>query len=249
MEKLALITGGSRGIGAASALRLAQDGWNVVINYRSDTAAADKVVETCRQTGVRATALSADIADEQQVVSMFETIDQQMGAVTALVNNAGLAEAPQQRLESITLERLQKVFSVNVFGSFLCAREAVRRMSSNHSGNGGSIVNISSVAARVGSPGEYIDYAASKGAIDTMTLGLSKEVAAEGIRVNAVRPGIIRTEFHATGGDPGRPDRLADAIPMKRPGEPEEIANLVAWLCSDQASYVNGAIMDVSGAR
>jgi NAD(P)-dependent dehydrogenase (short-subunit alcohol dehydrogenase family) len=247
--KIALVTGGSRGIGAASAVSLASAGWNVAISYLSDAAAAESIAERCRACDVNAVAVRADVSDDAQVRDLFRAVDEELGRLTALVNNAGIALAPHQRLDEMTVERMQRVFAVNITGSFLCAREAVRRMSYLHDGDGGSIVNLSSVAARIGSPGEYLDYAASKGAIDSMTLGLSKEVATEGIRVNAVRPGVIRTDFHASAGDKGRPDRVASAIPMQRPGEPEEVANLITWLCSDEASYVTGSIVDVSGGR
>ena len=205
-------------------------------------------METIQGAGGKAIAVAADVSKEADVVRLFEAVDWELGTVTALVNNVGILE-PQGRVESIDGARLQRVFATNVIGSFLCAREAVRRMSTNHGGKGGAIVNVSSAAARIGSPNEYVDYAASKGAVDTMTIGLAKEVAEEGIRVNAVRPGHIYTEIHATGGEPGRVDRVKSNVPMKRGGQPEEVAHAILWLLSDEASFVTGTILDVTGGR
>lgn len=242
------MTGGGRGIGAATARLLAGDGWDVCITYLQDADAADAVVESCSAAGVRAVAAQADVAVEADVVALFNTVDAALGPVGALVNNAGIV-GPKARLDEFDGDRLNRMFAVNAVGPFLCAREAVRRMSTRHGGRGGVIVNVSSAASRLGSPGEYVDYAASKGAIDTMTIGLAKEVACEGIRVNAVRPGLIETEIHASGGQPDRLDRLRTAIPMQRPGAADEVANAIVWLCSDAASYVTGALLDVSGGR
>ncbi len=248
MGHVALVTGGSRGIGAATARLLAVQGWDVAIGFRADGAAAGTVAADCRRSGVSAVAIQADVAVEADVLALFTELDAELGSVRALVNNAGIT-APASRVEDVTVERIERLLAVNVLGSFLCAREAVRRMSTSHGGVGGVIVNVSSVAARLGSPGEYVDYAASKGAIDTMTLGLAKEVATEGIRVNAVRPGMIHTEIHASGGQPGRVERLQHVVPMQRGGEADEVAAAIAWLCSDAASYVTGALLDVSGGR
>uniref|UniRef100_UPI002FDF01F0 SDR family oxidoreductase n=1 Tax=Atlantibacter subterraneus TaxID=255519 RepID=UPI002FDF01F0 len=236
---IALITGGSRGIGKATALLLAQQGLRVVVNYHRDRQAAQEVVEEITRAGGEALAWQADVSDEQQVVTMFTAIDEAWGPVNVLVNNAGIL-ATQCRVENLTADRINRVLSTNVTGYFLCCREAVKRMSTEHGGSGGAIVNVSSVAARLGSPGEYVDYAASKGAVDTLTTGLSLEVAAQGIRVNGVRPGFIYTDMHASGGEPGRVDRVAPAIPMRRGGQPEEVAQAIAWLVSDSASYVTG---------
>lgn len=247
VAKVAVVTGGSRGIGAATAVLLAERGWDLCIGYRSDVVAAEMVVERCRGAGRRAIAVAADVSREDDVVALFEA-GTSLGQPDALVNSAGVV-ARQARVDEMTFDRLQRMFSVNVVGSFLCAREAVRRMSQRHGGHGGAIVNVSSAASRLGSAGEYVDYAASKGAIDTMTLGLAREVAGEGIRVNAVRPGLITTDIHASGGQPDRALRLAPMTPMARPGEPSEVAYAIAWLCSDEASYVTGALLDVSGGR
>ena len=246
--KILLVTGASRGIGAATARLAAQRGFAVCVNYRSNRAAADGVVADIGRTGGKAIAVAADVSSEADVVRMFNTVDQSLGRVTALVNNAGTLEK-QMRLEQMDAARLSRAFAVNVIGSFLCAREAVRRMSTRHGGSGGAIVNVSSGAARLGSPNEYVDYAACKGAIDTMTIGLAHEVAAEGIRVNAVRPGYIYTEFHALGGEPGRVDRVKQYVPMKRGGRPEEVANAIVWLLSDEASFSTGTFIDVTGGR
>jgi len=246
--KVLVITGGSRGIGAATARLAAQRGYAVCVNYVSNRAAADAVVADIARGGGKAIAVAADVSSEPDVVRMFETVGQSLGRVTALVNNAGTLEK-QMRLEQMDAARLTRAFAVNVIGSFLCAREAVRRMSTRHGGSGGAIVNVSSGAARLGSPNEYVDYAACKGAIDTMTVGLAHEVAAEGIRVNAVRPGYIYTGFHALGGEPGRVDRVKQFVPMRRGGQPEEVANAIVWLLSDEASFSTGAFIDVTGGR
>ena len=243
MNAVTLVTGASRGIGAATALRLARAGHAVAVNYARDAAAAASVVESIRGEGGDAVALQADVADEAEVLRLFEAIDRRWGHLTGLVNNAGVVDAAT-RVEAVTLARLQRLFAVNVFGSFLCAREALKRM-----GAGGAIVNVSSVAARLGSPGEYVDYASAKAAIDTFTRGLALEVAARGIRVNAVRPGIVETEIHASGGQPDRVARLGPQVPMQRAGTADEIAAAIAWLLSDEASYCSGAILDVSGGR
>jgi len=248
MSKTILITGASRGIGAATALLAAQRGYSVCVNYRADKAAADRIVTAITHAGVRAVAVQADVAYEADVLRLFRTVDREFGSLAALVNNAGTLE-PQMRLDAMSFERLQRVFNANVIGSMLCAREAVKRMSTQHGGAGGAIVNVSSMAARLGSPNEYVDYAASKGAIDTLTLGLAKEVAAEGIRVNAVRPGLIYTDMHASGGEAGRVDRLKDSVPMQRGGTAEEVARTILWLLSDEASFVTGTFIDVSGGR
>jgi NAD(P)-dependent dehydrogenase (short-subunit alcohol dehydrogenase family) len=245
---VAVVTGGSRGIGAATAVTLARAGWDVAVGYRADAAAADAVVAACRNLGRRAHRFQVDVEVEQQIVDLFVAIDADLGTPAALVNNAGIV-APRRRLDEIDAARLRHMMQVNVIGPFLCAREAVRRMSTLHGGTGGVIVNVSSAAARLGSPGEYVDYAASKAAIDTMTIGLAREVADEGVRVNAVRPGIVATDIHASGGQPDRVVRLKDSIPMRRAARPAEIANAIAWLCSEAASYVTGAILDVAGGR
>jgi NAD(P)-dependent dehydrogenase (short-subunit alcohol dehydrogenase family) len=248
MDRVAIITGASRGIGAATALLAARRGYGVCVNYRSNEAAARSVVNAIEAAGGRAIAVAADVAKEADVVRLFETVDWELGTVTALVNNVGVLEK-QTRVEHLDGDRLGRVFATNVIGSFLCAREAVRRMSTNHGGKGGAIVNVSSAAARLGSPNEYVDYAASKGAVETMTRGLAREVAEEGIRVNAVSPGHIYTDIHAAGGEPGRVDRVKVQVPMKRGGQPEEVANAILWLLSDEASYVTGTILDVTGGR
>lgn len=249
MKKVLLITGGSDGIGACTARLASAHGFVVCINYLNNKAAAEQIVSGIRSKGGEAYCFQADVSDEHQVEELFKSVDEHAGVLTALVNNAGIVVKPQQTLSQMSAARLRKVFDVNVVGSFLCAREAVNRMSSKNNGRGGVIVNVSSVASQHGSPFEYIDYAATKGAIDTMTVGLSKEVAHENIRVNAVRPGIIKTDIHGKAGDPNRPERLKDMIPMKRPGEADEVAKAILWLLSDEASYVTGALLNVSGGR
>lgn len=240
---LALVTGASRGIGRATALLLAKNGYTVVVNYHHNTDAATDVVARIRAAGGKALAVRADISDESQVMAMFEAIDREEERLTALVNNAGILFS-QSTLEQLTAERINRVLATNVTGTFLCCREAVKRMAS-----GGAIVNVSSAAARLGAAGEYVDYAASKGAVDTLTKGLSLEVAARGIRVNGVRPGFIYTDMHADGGEPGRVDRVSAGLPMKRGGQPEEVAQAIAWLLSDSASYVTGSFIDLAGGR
>lgn len=246
MDRIAIITGGSRGIGAATAKQAAKAGYRTCIVYLHRQDAAEEVVEAIIADGGDAIAVQADVGREADVRRLFEHVDRHFGELTALVNNAGVLER-QMRVEEMSAERLTRVFNANVVGSFLCAREAVRRMSTRYGGHGGAIVNVSSVAARLGSPNEYVDYAASKAAIDTLTLGLAKEVAAEGIRVNAVRPGSIYTDIHASGGEPGRVDRVKTRIPMQRGGDADEIANAIVWLLSDEASYMTGSLVDVSG--
>ncbi len=248
MATVVLITGASRGIGAATARLAADAGHSVVVNYRSDESAAHSVVAECRARGAAAVAVRADVADERQVVAMFDTAEADLGPVDVLVNNAGVLHH-QMRFDEMAVDRWREVIDVNVIGAFLCAREAVRRMSTRHGGSGGVIVNVSSIAATLGSPGEYVDYAATKAAIDAMTIGLGKEVATEGIRVNAVRPGVIDTDIHATGGEPDRVERVARSVPLKRGGEPEEVARTILWLASDDASYVTASLIDCSGGR
>lgn len=248
MEKILVITGGSRGIGAAIAKLAAREGYAVCVSYVRDRSAADAVVAAITENDGRAIAVQADVAVESDVVCLFEQVDKRLGRVTALVNNAGIL-AQQCRVEDMRAERITQVLATNVVGSFLCSREAVRRMSTRHGGQGGAIVNVSSRASRLGSPFEYVDYAASKAAVDTLTIGLAKEVATEGIRVNAVAPGLIHTDIHARGGEPQRIERLKDTVPMKRGGYPEEVANAVLWLLSEAASYTTGACIDVSGGR
>ncbi len=248
MDKIIIITGASRGIGAATARLAGSLGYAVCVNYLSNKEAADAVVSAIEKDNGRAIAVQADMAREADILEMFETVDRKLGSLSALVNNTGILET-HMRLEDMQADRLSRVFTTNVIGSFLCAREAVKRMSSEHGGAGGAIVNVSSVAARLGSPGEYVDYAASKAAIDTMTMGLAKEVAEFGIRVNAVRPGVVHTDIHALGGEPERVERAKEAVPMKRGGQPEEIAKAIMWLLSDEASYTTGALLDVSGGR
>ena len=248
MDKIIIVTGGSRGIGAATALLAADRGYAVCVNYRHNQSAAEEVVAAIKHKGGRAIAVAADVGIETEVVHLFETVDETLGTVTALVNNAGVLEQ-QMRVEQMDAARLNRIFLTNITGCFLCAREAVRRMSIRHGGAGGAIVNVSSSAAKLGSPGEYVDYAASKGALDTMTIGLAREVAEEGIRVNAVRPGFIYTDIHTSGGEPNRADRVKEFVPMKRGGRPEEVAIAILWLLSDEASYSTGAFIDLTGGK
>ena len=243
-----VVTGGGRGIGAATALLAAEKGFAVCVNYRQDKDSAFSLVEKIEKKSGRAIAVQGDVASEEDVVRMFDEVDRKLGRIGALVNNAGIVDRGT-RVESMTAARITRMFAINVTGSFLCAREAVKRMSTRHGGAGGAIVNLSSIAAKLGGSGEYVDYAASKGAIDTFTIGLAKEVGGEGIRVNAVRPGIIRTEIHASSGDPARVDRIGAAAPLGRAGDPEEVARAILWLLSDEASYMSGAIVDVAGGR
>ena len=243
-----LITGGSRGIGAATAYLAAAQGHAVVVNYHANSLAADEVVRGIRAQGGRAMAVQADVGNEADVLRMFSQVDAKLGRLTALVNNAGVVDVAA-RVDQMSLQRLERQWRINVLGSFLCAREAVRRMSTLHGGVGGGVVNVSSAASRLGSPGQYVDYAACKGAIDSFTLGLAREVASEGIRVNAVRPGVIATDIHASGGQPDRAQRLASSIPMQRAGEADEIARAIVWLLGPDSSYTTGALLDVTGGR
>jgi NAD(P)-dependent dehydrogenase (short-subunit alcohol dehydrogenase family) len=243
-----LVTGASRGIGAASALLAARQGWAVAVNYHANSLAADEVVRGIRAQGGRAMAVQADVGSQDDVMRLFAQIDAKLGPLTGLVNNAGVVDVAA-RVDEMSLERLERQWRINVLGSFLCAREAVRRMSTRHGGSGGAVVNVSSAAARLGAPGRYVDYAACKGAIDTFTVGLAREVADEGIRVNAVRPGIIDTDIHASGGQPDRAQRLATSIPMQRPGTAEEVARAIVWLLGPESSYTTGALVDVAGGR
>lgn len=247
-RKVVLVTGGGRGIGAATALLAARRGYAVAVNYLRDADAADEVVARIVADGGDAVALQADVAVEAQVAGLFARVDARFGRLDALVNNAGVLET-QMRLESMDAARVRRVLEANVVGPLLCCREAVLRMSTRHGGQGGAVVNVSSVAALTGSPGEYVDYAASKGALDTLTRGLAQEVAQEGIRVNGVRPGFIYTGMHASGGEPGRVDRVKAFVPMRRGGQPEEVARAILWLLSDQASYSTGGFIDVAGGR
>ncbi len=248
MDKVMVVTGGGRGIGAATARLAAERGYAVCVNYRSGREAAEAVVADIEAAGGRAIAVAADVSREADVEALFAVVDERLGPVTALVNNAGVLES-QIRVEQVDAERLQRILSVNVTGAFLCAREAIRRMSTGHGGGGGAIVNVSSAASRLGSAGEYVDYAASKGAVDTLTIGLSREVADEGIRVNAVRPAFIYTDMHASGGEPGRVDRIAGSLPMKRGGQPLEVANAILWLLSEEASYTTGTFIELAGGK
>jgi len=248
VTRVVLVTGASRGIGAATARLAAARGYAVCVNYLKNQAAADAVVSEITAAGGRATAVQADISNEAEVAGLFAACDRAFGRLDALVNNAGILET-QRRVEDMDAGRLQRVFATNVTGSFMCAREAVRRMSTRHGGTGGAIVNLSSGAARLGSPGEYVDYAASKGAIDTFTIGLAQEVAQEGIRVNAVRAGFIYTDIHASGGEPNRVDRVKAFVPMRRGGTAEEVAHAVMWLLSDESSFTTGSFIDVAGGR
>ena len=247
-QRTVLVTGGGRGIGAATSWLAAQRGWAVAVNYTHGTAAAQGMVARIRDAGGTALAVQADVSDEAQVLAMFEAIDTELPPLGALVNNAGVVDV-QTRVDVITVPRLQRMFAINVFGSFVCAREAVKRMSTTHGGTGGCIVNLSSAAARLGAPGMYVDYAAAKGAIDVFTMGLAKEVALEGIRVNAIRPGIIATEIHASGGAPDHAQQMAPMVPMQRVGSAEECAEAILWLMSDSSSYTTGAVIDVTGGR
>ena len=248
VNKVLIVTGGSRGIGAATAALAAERGYAVCVNYRKNQAAAEAVVAAIRAAGGSALAVAADVASEPDVVRLFETVDTQMGPLAALVNNAGILEK-QTRVAQIDAARIDRVFATNVRGAFICAREAVRRLSTSHGGAGGAIVNVSSRAAQLGAPGEYVDYAASKAALDALTIGLAREVAAEGIRVNGVRAGIIYTGIHADGGEPGRVDRLGPTLPMRRGGDAIEVARAILWLLSDEASYSTGSFIDVAGGR
>jgi NAD(P)-dependent dehydrogenase (short-subunit alcohol dehydrogenase family) len=245
MSGVMLITGGSRGIGAATARLAAERGYSVCVNFRADEASARKLVD---EIGKKAIAVQADVSSEADVLRLFKTMDEKLGRLTVLVNNAGIVDR-SSRVEAMSAERIQRMLAINVTGSFLCAREAVKRMSTRHGGKGGAIVNVSSMAAKLGGSGDYVDYAASKGAIDTLTVGLAREVGAEGIRVNGVRPGVIRTEIHATSGDPARAERIGAAAPLQRAGEAEEVARTILWLASGEASYITGALLDVSGGR
>ena len=248
MNRTVLVTGASRGIGAACAIGCAKAGWDVAVNYARDEAAAQEVAEAVRAAGRRALVVRADVADEAAVLAMFARVDAEMAPLGGLVNNAGVIDA-MARVDAMSVDRLQRMLAVNVIGSFVCAREAVKRMSTRHGHAGGAIVNLSSVAAKLGAPGWYVDYAASKGAIDSFTVGLARELATEGIRVNAVRPGIIDTDIHASGGQPDRAHQSAALIPMQRPGTADEVAAAIVWLLSDAARYTTGAILDVSGGR
>lgn len=247
-RKVLLVTGGGRGIGAATARLAAEQGWTVAVNYTANSLAADEVVRQIRAGGGSAMAVQADVAMEAQVMTMFERIDAKFGPITGLVNNAGVVDV-SARLDEMDMARWHRMFDINVMGTLLCAREAVRRMSTRHGGSGGAIVNVSSAASRLGSPGQYVDYAAAKGAVDAFTIGLAKEVAGEGIRVNAVRPGLIETEIHASGGLPNRVNELKDQVPMQRGGTADEVAQAIVWLLSDAASYTTMSLLDVSGGR
>ncbi len=248
MDRVMVITGASRGIGAATARLAAARGYAVCLNYLHSAGAATALAGEIRAAGGRALAVAADVAVEAEVAELFRRVDGELGAVTALVNNVGVLET-QMRVDQMDAARLNRIFATNITSAFLCAREAVRRMSTRHGGRGGAIVNVSSAASRLGSAGEYVDYAASKGAMDTLTLGLSREVAAEGIRVNAVRPAFIHTDIHASGGEPGRVERIRDSIPMGRGGEPGEVANAILWLLSDEASYATGTFIELAGGK
>lgn len=243
-----LVTGGGRGIGAATARLAARQGWAVAVNYTANSLTADEVVRTIRGEGGTAMSVQADVAQEDQVMAMFARIDAKLGRVQGLVNNAGVVDVTA-RVDEMSVARWRRMFDINVIGSMLCAREAVRRMSTRHGGEGGSIVNVSSAASRLGSAGQYVDYAAAKGAIDAFTIGLAREVAGEGIRVNAVRPGLIETGIHASGGLPDRVRDLSHQVPMGRGGQADEVAQAIVWLLSDAASYTTMSLMDISGGR
>jgi NAD(P)-dependent dehydrogenase (short-subunit alcohol dehydrogenase family) len=242
-KKILIVTGGGRGIGAATALLAAERGYTVCVNYLKDEKSAVSLAKK-----IQGIAIQADVSSEPEVVRLFQETEKKIGRLTALVNNAGIVDRGT-RVEAMTAARITRMFAVNVTSAFLCSREAVKRMSTRHGGKGGAIVNLSSIAAKLGAPGEYVDYAAAKGAIDTFTIGLAKEVGSEGIRVNGVRPGIIRTEIHESSGDPARVDRIGNAAPMGRAGDPEEVARAIVWLLSDEASYLSGALVDVAGGR
>jgi NAD(P)-dependent dehydrogenase (short-subunit alcohol dehydrogenase family) len=246
--KVMIVTGAGRGIGAATARLAAGQGYSVCVNYLRDASSAEKLVAGIKRAGQEAIAVKGDVASEADVLKIFAETDRRLGRISALVNNAGIVDRTA-RVEQMTPERLARMFAVNVTGSFLCAREAIRRMSTRHGGRGGAIVNVSSIASRLGGAGEYVDYAASKGAIDTFTLGLAKEAGPDGIRVNAVRPGVIRTGIHALSSDANRVERIGASAPLQRPGEPEEVARAILWLLSDEASYTTGALVDVGGGR
>ena len=248
MNPIVLVTGGSRGIGAATALLAARQGFAVAVNYSTNSMAADEVVRQIRAAGGTAITVQADVAVETQVMAMFEKVDAKLGRLSALVNNAGVVDVAA-RVDAMDVARLRRMFDTNLLGTFVCTREAVKRMSTRYGGSGGAIVNLSSVAARLGGSGQYVDYAASKGAIDTFTVGLAREVAAEGIRANAVRPGIIDTDIHSSGGQPDRAREMAPLVPMQRAGSAEEVAQAIVWLLTPQASYTTGAILDVAGGR
>lgn len=248
MDKILLVTGGGRGIGAATARLAARQGWAVAVNYAANSLAADEVVRAIRADGGTAMSVQADVAQEDQVLAMFKKIDAKLGRLTGLVNNAGVVDVTA-RVDEMSVARWRRMFDINVIGSMLCAREAVRRMSTRHGGAGGSIVNVSSAASRLGSAGQYVDYAAAKGAIDAFTIGLAREVGGEGVRVNAVRPGLIETEIHASGGLPDRVNDLKHQVPMQRGGTADEVAQAIVWLLSDAASYTTMTLMDVSGGR
>ena len=248
MRKVLLVTGGGRGIGAATCILAAQKGWDVAVNYTANADAAQQVVKQIQATGARAMAVQADVADEEQVLAMFKRVKAELGPLQGLVNNAGVIDVTA-RLDEMSMARWRRMFDVNVLGSMLCAREAVLQMSTKHGGQGGSIVNLSSAASRLGAAGQYLDYAAAKGAIDSLTLGLAKEVAGEGIRVNAVRPGLIDTEIHASGGLPNRVKDLEHLVPAKRGGSAMEVAQAIVWLLSEEASYTTMSLIDVSGGR
>jgi len=248
MSKVALITGSSRGIGAATAIRLAKDGYDICVNFHTDEAAANHVVDEIGVLGRKAIAVQADVSIEEDVAHLFDIIDFEFGSLNTLINNAGIL-MQQCRVEDLDADRINKILTTNVTSYFICAREAIKRMSLKHGGQGGTIVNVSSAAARLGSGGEYVDYAASKGAVDSLTLGLATELAEEGIRVNGVRPGVIYTDIHTDGGEPNRVDRIKQNIPLKRGGEVKEVAAAIAWLVSDESSYTTGTFIEVTGGR